>query len=523
MGNWLVHHELERQAYWRSDRTAMWFEGTSYTFGEYDRRVNRVANALSEAGVSEGDHVVTHGHNHVDLYTLFFACSKLGAVYSPISTFQSTRNVEYICDTLAPAALFYTADDDVLEESLPTVKAAMEGDAIPFVSLDDATDGEDPTIDSFLDGVRDDPPAGSDDHDASDPHNVFWTSGTTGRPKGVRRDHKATLHFNDVLMGEFPFGPENVRVTTNDMMFAAPYLQYGLPTVMSGTQNVVLRKFAPEAVTDACEEHGVTVLMLAFTQGTVLLDYLDESDRTLSLRAIHAVVPSGERARRLAALTDELFQIFATTETGLVATKRLTEPFDDPPALGAPGRSVDVRLGHPDGEIPAVSDPVRPGDTGELLVRGDTTMTRYVDDEHQSQLVTDGWIRTGDSVTVSEEGDLVFLGRIDDRIRSGGINIYPSEVESVLFEHPAVEEAVVVGVEDEKWGQRVCALILTSVSDTATLEDELDEVCKQSDALTTAMRPKTYAFVSSQSEIPTGAVNKINRGKVVERFFADDA
>ncbi|MDR9432161.1 MAG: class I adenylate-forming enzyme family protein [Natronomonas sp.] len=520
MGNWLVHHELERQAYWRSDRPAMRFEGATWTFGEYDRRVNRAANALDDAGVGVGDHVIVHGHNHVDLYTLFFAVSKLGAVYSPISTYQSGRNVAYICETLDPAIVCYTADEDVREETLPTVRA--EAGEVPFVSLDDAAVGDDPTIEAFLEGASDRAPAGSDDHDAAEPHNVFWTSGTTGRPKGVVRDHKAALHFNDVLLGTFPFGPENVRLTTNDMMFAAPYLQYGLPTVMSGTENVVLRRFDPESVVDHCEAHGITVLMLAFTQGTVLLDYLDETDRDLSLRAIHAVVPSGERARRLAALADDLFQIFATTETGVVAAKRLEEPFDDPPALGTPGRSVDVRLGQAGGAIPTVTEPVRAGDSGELFVRGDTTMTRYVEDDHQSELVTEGWIHTGDSVAVTDEGELVFLGRIDDRIRSGGINIYPSEIESVLLEQPDVEEAVVVGVDDEKWGQRVCALILTDASDTDALESSLDRRCRESDELVDAMRPKTYAFVASQSEIPTGAVNKIKRGAVVEKFLTDD-
>jgi fatty-acyl-CoA synthase len=523
MGNWLIHHELERQACWRSDRPAVRFEGATYTYAEFDRRVNRVARAVRRAGVGPGDRIVVHGHNHADLYTLFFACSKLGAVYSPISTFQSERNVEYIVDTLEPTFVFYTgADEDIREGTLPAIEAAAAA-GVPdatFVSLDDESADGDPSLAEFIEGVSGETPAWGDDHDASDVHSVFWTSGTTGRPKGVVRDHAASVHFNDVLLGEFPFGPGNVRATTNDMMFAAPYLQYGLPTVMSGAQNVVLRRFDPRSVYDCYRDRGVTVMMLAFTQGTVLLDYLEANDLDVSLSALHAVIPSAEHARRLAGITDELFHIFATTETGLVATKRLEEPFADPPALGVPGRSVDARL-LPAGESDVSPAPLRPGDAGELLVRGDATMTRYLEDEHQEALVTDGWIRTGDVLEVTDDGELAFVGRTDDRMRSGGVNIYPSEVESVLLDHPDVAEAVVVGVADETWGQRVCALILTHVSDVDALETELDEHCKTSPKLTREMRPKTYAFVDSQDAIPTGAVNKINRGEVVARFFSD--
>lgn len=518
MGNHLVHHELERQAHWRSDEPAIVFEGTTYTFAELDGRVNRTVRALREAGVRAGDRIVTHGHNHGDLFTLFFACSKLEAVYSTISTYQSRTNVEYICDTLEPAFVFYTADEDILTETLPDVR-----DAAPdahYASLDASPSADDPTLDEFVEGYDDGRPAGSDDHDAECRHNVFWTSGTTGRPKAVVRDHKATLHFNDNLNDVFPFGPENVRVTTNDMMFAAPYLQYGLPTVASGTPNVVLRTFDPETVYETCREHDVTVMMLAFTQGTVLLEYLEEHDLDLSLRAIHGVVPTAERARTLVAIADELYQIFATTESGVVLVKRLAEPFSDPPLLGLPGRSADVRLLPVDrDEVP--EGPAEPGDEGELVVRGDTTMTRYLSEEHQRERVRNGWIHTGDSMRVTDAGELVFVGRIDDRIRSGGINVYPAEVESVLLEHPDVEEAVVVGADDETWGQRVCALVVPAAgaTDTDALVADLDALCRKSEELTSEMRPRSYAFADSRADIPTGAVNKIDREAVVSAYF----
>lgn len=518
MGNHLIHHELLRQAHWRSDKTAIVFEGAEYSFEELDARVNRTAKALRDAGIEAGDRIVAHGHNHGDLHTLFFACSKLGAVYSTISTFQSRSNVEYICDTLDPGAVFYTADEDILTGTLPDVRTAAP-DA-RYVSLDSTGAGEDATLDALVSGYDATAPAWSDDHDPTDAHNIFWTSGTTGQPKAVVRDHKSAIHFNDHLYGVFPFDSENVRLTTNDMMFAAPYLQYGLPTVASGTTNVVLRTFDPESVYEAYREYGVNVMMLVFTQGTVLLEYLEENDLELTLRAVHGVIPSANRARELSSLTDELYQIFATTESGLVLVKQLEKPFNDPPLLGRPGRSADARL-LPAGEIEIPTEPAQPGDSGELLLRGDTLMARYLSEENQRKYVTDGWFHTGDGMRVTESGELVFEGRIDDRIRSGGINIYPAEVEAVLVAHPDVADVIVVGVEDETWGQRVCALVVprNGVTDIDALEADLDERCQESEGLTSEMRPKSYAFVDSQEEIPTGAVNKVDRGAVIKQFF----
>jgi acyl-CoA synthetase (AMP-forming)/AMP-acid ligase II len=148
-------------------------------------------------------------------------------------------------------------------------------------------------------------------------------------------------------------------------------------------------------------------------------------------------------------------------------------------------------------------------------------MTRYLSEERQREAFTEGWFHTGDAMRVTESGELVFEGRIDDRIRSGGINIYPADIETVLLEHPDVAEAVVVGVDDETWGQRVCALVVPKdgVADTDALEAELDERCRESDSLTREMRPKTYAFADSEADVPTGAVSKVDREAVVETFF----
>jgi long-chain acyl-CoA synthetase len=522
MGDWLIHHELERQAHWRPATVVKRFEGVAYTYAEFNARVNRTARALRNGGVSTGDVVVAHGRNHVDLFTLFYACSKLGATYSTISTFQSATNVEYICETLAPSHVFYTADEAILTETLSTVRAAATA-AVPdarFVSLDAATVEGDSTFEAFIDGFDESDPVWGDDHPETTDHNVFWTSGTTGRPKAVVRDHRASLHYADPLLEVLAFTPDTKRLIQTNMMYVAPYLQYGVQTVMAGGSFEVLRQFDPEKICELVNAGRATVMLLTFTQQQLLLEYLREHDVELRIPQLQVILPNARVGEALAEYADELYHLYVSTEVGLVAAKRIDPPFTERPAVGVPGRGADVRLADPDTKVRAATPP-QPGDRGEIAVRGDVTMTRYLQEEPQREKVRDGWVYPGDFVRVNDAGELVFVGRVDHRLRSGGVNVYPDEVENVLTGHPAVEDAVVVGVPDEKWGERICALVVPADAnaDTDDLAADLDRFCRESADLARAIRPREYAFVRSQADIPTGALNKVSRPAVVERYF----
>lgn len=513
MGERLIHNELEKQAYWRPSKVAMLFEEAEYTYSEFDARVNRVANALIDRGITDGDRLLAHGRDHVDWHTLFYACSKTGATFCPVSRFQSRENLEFITRTLDPEYVFYTDDDEVVER-LSTIHDATP-DAT-FVSLDQGE--QDPTLDELTTGYDRDRPPVAERQDPDSVHNVFWTSGTTGRPKGVVRTHRSSLHFADNLVNDLPFRAWNRRVTTNSMMLIDAYFHYGIPTVMTGGTNVMLRSFSAERLYDAVTMYDVNSLHLGFTLSRLVLEYLDERDETLSLRYLSAVIPSANAARRLWDHTDRLYHLYGTTEIGLPLVTEIEPPFDDRPSLGKPGVGAEVRVASDDEEeVP--SDPPSIGDVGELVCRGETTMTRYLDPETQRTQVTDGWIRPGDVVRVNENRDVVFLGRTDDRIRSGGINVYPGDVEDALEDHPAVKNTVVTGVPDDTWGERVCALVVTDATDTERLEDDLDDHCLASDALADQMRPRGYAFVASNDEIPTGALGKPDRSGVAEEYF----
>jgi len=514
MGERHIHHELEKQVYWRPDKLAMAFEGQEYTYREFDNRVNRTASALLSRGLGPGKRVLVHGFDHVDWHTLFFACSKTGATYCPVSTFQSRKNLSYITETLDPAVVAHTDETDIVDERLPYIEENAPG--ADYVCLDGGT--SETTFEELLDGFGSDRPTGADDHDPDTVHNVFWTSGTTGRPKGVLRDHRASLHFADNLVNDLPFRPWNIRATTNPMMLIDAYFHYGIPTVMVGGTNVMIRTFSPETLTEAIRTYGVNSLHLGFTLARKVVEYLDERGETLELRYLSAVLPSANAARSLWPHTERLYHLYGTTEIGLPLVHELTPPFDERPPLGKPGIGSDVRI-VPDGTVDIPTDPPSANETGELACRGETTMTRYLDPAVQEETVQNGWIRPGDVFSVTEDADLVFMGRTDDRLRTGGVNVFPGEVENVVEDHPAVENALVVGRPDETWGQRVCALVVSAEADTDDLVAELDEHCRESESLADETRPREYAFVESNDDIPTGALGKPDREAIVEAYF----
>lgn len=516
MGERLIHDVLDKQTYWRPEELAIAFEGAEYTYQEFERRVNRVANALLDDGIERGDRILVHGHNHADWYTLFFACSKLGATYCPVSKFQSLNNLEYIVEELNPTYVWYTGDEDIVEERLPTICEAAP--TARYLSVDPGTD--DPSLEAFAGTAE------ALDPDVERPapdrlHNVLWTSGTTGLPKAVGRDHRSSLHFGDNLTNELPFDENDVRVITNPMMLLDPYFHYGLPTFAVGGTVAIPRHFEADELYGLIDAYDANALHLGFTLARVMVEYLDEEDLELDLDYLTGVVPSANVARSLAPLTDELYQVYGTSEIGLPLVKRLRPPFDGKPALGKPGIGADVRIVplDADHELAIPEEPPQPGDTGLLVCRGEVTMTRYLRDDLQRERVHDGWISPGDVVEINEQRDVVFVGREDDRLRSGGVNVYPSVVENALEDHPAVENAVVVGVDDEKWGDRICALIVSPGGDTAELAEQLDEHCREHGDLSAELRPKEYAFVTTSNEVPTGAQEKEDRAAIERRFF----
>lgn len=526
MGKWLIHNELERAARWHHDKTAFVFEDTAYTYAEFDNRVNQVSHALFDLGVRNGDGILVHALNHVDLFTLFFACSKLGAVYSTISRFHSTENAVYICEEVSdPVCVFYSNDEIVLEGHLPTMRETINHSN--FVSLDDPVQSDDYQLDTLIADYPTTKPEWSDDHSPNSIQHTNLTSGTTGRPKAALRDHVSTLHFSGSRQEHaFPYEEADQWLTIQDMMTGrAAYIRDGIPTLASGGTIHLLRSFDAKTFCEKVDKWNINGTALGGTRSKLVIDHLEDTSNEIHIEYIEGGIRSEREARSLYEICDVLYSRFAQTEVGAPLRKRIEPPFDGKPPIGRPDKGVDIRLVPLDEDrVAASTGPPQPGDVGELVCKGEGTMNRYLEDEHQEQYVQDGWIFTGDMVRVNDDTELVFLDRVDNRLRSGGINVFPGVIEGVLEGHSDVEDAVIIGIDDETWGDKIATVIVPTndAVDTAQLENVLDEYCLSHEALTREVRPRAYVFVSDFEEIPTAAGGKVDRAAVEEKYFTDE-
>jgi fatty-acyl-CoA synthase len=392
-----------------------------------------------------------------------------------------------------------------------------------YLSLDAQSVGDDDALDAVVaDRDRSDP-TWADDHAPETAHNIFWTSGTTGRPKAAVRNHTATLGFGEGFAARLPMPALDRRLVVGNMMYLGPYLRDGITGPAAGNTLYLLREFDVATLCDRLVAWDIDAVQVEFTLASELVAYLETNDVDLHVPYLYAVLESEGLAARLADYCDHLYHLYGQTEAGHPLITELTPPFDrsGPPSLGRPTPGSDVRVVDPErerGDIPETpSDSVT---QGELVVRSRGSMTRYLDAEKQATTVYDGWVYTGDVVSVDGAGHLSFVGRTDDRIRSGGVNVYPAAVERVLDAHSGVATSVVVGAPDETWGERVCALVVADDPDLDPVS--LDDHCRASENLAAELRPRAYAVVGSPDEIPTAALDKVDRAAVVERYFGGD-
>ena len=284
-----------------------------------------------------------------------------------------------------------------------------------------------------------------------------------------------------------------------------------LPYFLSGGRCAVVETYDPVGLYEAAERHRVRTIKLVPVMLREMLDAGARPEGSYRLdRIIYGAAPMPrdviDRAREV--FGEIMVQIYGQGETPLCITILTEADHADPRKLesaGRPWRSVDVRVVDEDGQV------VQPGDHGEVVVRGLHAMSGYWEDPEQTaKVMRDGAIHTNDRATVDDDGYIHLLGRMDDVINSGGFNIPSVVVEHVLVEHPAIVEAAVKGVPDDRWGERVAAFVV--VRDGSSLSaDELIEYCRPRLGM---QRPRSIDFVEN---LPRNAYGKVDKARLVPR------
>lgn len=505
-----VGYILTQKAKQIGDSEALVFEGKCLTYRDLNNRVNRLANAFLDMGVEKGDHVLVLAQNCNEFIEAYFALAKIGGVLVPVNWRLAPREIEYIC-TNSQSVAFLVQGDYV--PVVDAIREELEGVRI-YICIGEGSPGNMKSYDHLLEAHPAREPELKWEVGLDDDVAIIYTSGTTGRPKGAIHSHAGHLwHAANSAIG-FQVRPDDISLVCCPLFHVAGFHNFSFHMYYVGGKVVLHRRFNEAKIFEDIEREKVTLLFAISSMVKRLVEHPDMGRHDLSsLRKIWTggepfPVPTIRRVKETWPSV-EFIQAYGFTE-GISTTSFLEDKcaISKIGSVGKPFYGVETMV------VDEQGNEVPPGGTGELVQRGTQVMREYWNKPPEAGPTFDekGWYHSGDLVRLDEEGYMYIVGRIKDMIISGGENIYPAEVEQVLYTHPKIKEAAVIGVPDEKWGEAVKAIVVPQPGEGMT-EQEVIEHCKQN--IASYKKPKYVEFVE---ELPRLASGKIAKGELRQRF-----
>lgn len=488
LGSWPA-----RRARKTPERTALVYNDRASTFAEVDRAVRGVATGLQELGIGKGARVAFLGANSPAFVEVLFACGALGSIFVPVNTRLSALEIDYILrDSGADVVIVDEAFRDKLGSASPRlviVNGPTGNDH--FTELHDRIE----TAEAFA----------LADVSLDDPCLILYTSGTTGRPKGAVLTH-GNLTWNSInMVVDNDVVSDDVNLVVAPLFHVSALSNNLLPAFMKGAAVVLMAKFDAGEVLALVEKWGITYLhgVPTIYESLAAHPAFEETDLSSVKRAGCGGSPIGADTiatyqRRGIRFT----QGYGMTETGpgvlYLSADRASDKLG---AVGVPHFFVDCEVRDENGE------PVGPGGRGEIVVRSRSVMREYWNNPAatRSAFDEDGFFRSGDVARIDDDGYLYIVDRIKDMVISGGENIYPSEIETIIGAHPDVLGCAVVGVPDDRWGE-VCHLVVERRPGGEVTADELVDLVRMK--LASFKVPKYVSFVEHLPRTSTGKIVK---------------
>jgi fatty-acyl-CoA synthase len=475
-------------------------EDQRVSYGQLHDRIERLAAAMSNLGIGKGARVGYLQVNAIAFVECLYACLHLGAILVPLNYRLRARELDYIVNQSGVSALF------VGERYVDVVRALAAPALTTCICLERAAPGMVAYDSLFEDTLR---PAPAASLEGGDTALILYTSGTTGLPKGAMISLQALHHLALSVALSLKLDHHD-RVLAGGPLYHIGTVGYLIPSLYVGATWVMLPQFDAGQALAAIARERLTVCWFAPT----MLNFMSrlEEPRTTdvsSLRLIQyggAPMPAPVLEAASALFGCRFMQIYGMTEA---APQTFLDPDDhgldarDPrrgrlASIGRPAPNVDLRI------VDAAGRDVAPGEIGEIICRCATMMSGYWDKPAETAAaIRAGWLHTGDLARADADGFIYLVDRIKDMIIRGGENIYPAEIERVLYEHPAIAEAAVVGAPDPAWGERVKAVVVLHPGMTATAE-ALIQHCQ--DRLASYKKPSEVEFVGA---LPRNAGGKV--------------
>ncbi|WP_409298467.1 fatty acid--CoA ligase [Peribacillus sp. SCS-26] len=484
------------------------------TYRGWHQEVHALANAFLAAGVKKGDRISTCLYNTEEMGTSYFACAMIGGVFNPINFRLTAEETAFILEDAEPKiVLFEEATRQVIEA------VRMRFPHISFWFIDQDTPSFAKSYQAEMKGavIKEI----TVDVDENDLYAIMYTSGTTGRPKGVMHSHRDAAEQSLLCIAATGITSKDCGLAAAPMFHCAELHCAFLPRVHAGASHVFLHQFDPGRLLRLIESEKVSMLFAAPAMWNMILQEDLEIHSVRSLRlGLYGAAPMAPALVRACRdrLGIKLVQAYGMTEMGPAISFLSDE--DQIEKSGSAGQAAlnhEIRIVKPAEDGPSNPEQTLPPyETGEIIVRGPCMMSGYYNREEASrEAVYKGWYHSGDLGYLDEDGFLYIKDRLNDMIISGGENIYPREVEDLLYEHPDVLEAAVIGEPHDLWGESVTAIIVKK--DQNLTAETLEDFCKNSTRLANYKRPRSYIFLNSLPRNASGKILKYQIRQEIKR------
>jgi len=501
---------FSRHARYRPHHPAVVFEDQRLSWLEFNKSINRLANALMRMGIQKGDKVATILPNCLELLEIYWAVAKIGAVVVPASTLLLEQAMKTLLQD-SDSVLLITNSQFI--DKIDTIKADLPKIAEDRYLL---TDGSNPS------GYRDYHALKSASHDQEpegivvnpdDVFNIMYSSGTTGLPKGIVHTHYIRCMYANSFAAAFRMTPESVTMHAGAIVFNGAFVDL-MPTILTGATYVLLKEFEPVKYIDTIEREKVTHIMVVPAQVVALLnapnfsyDALKSLEMILALGAPLHKEHKEELNRRL---PGRFYELYGLTE-GFVTVLDKFDYARKPDSVGTPPPFFEMKIldesGH---EVPA-------GEVGEICGNGPILMPGYYKrPELTADTIKDGLLHSGDMGYVDDDGFLYLVDRKKDMIISGGVNVYPRDIEEIVVQHPDVQEVAVFGIPHAKWGETPVAAVTLLKPGSITAE-----VLKEWINARVAAKFQRVSEVVVMEDFPRNVAGKILKRVMREPYWKD--
>lgn len=485
----------------------LYYEGQTYTNAEIADQARRLAVGLRTQGVQQGDRVVVMLVNSPAVIVAYQAVARIGGVIVPLLPVLKTPEIQHIVNNCEPRAII--ANLPLVSVVQPALDAAELPHPVTIIAVGEADQVKEANLVSYSELIaNNEPQSETAQVQPGDLAIILYTSGTTGKPKGVMLSHNnqmanlmAVCNMEVLVSGAMP--------TPEPQLIALPLAHaFGLTTsnlsYLSNNPIVLMSRFETQKALELIEKYQVHHIPAAPAMLVAMLNYPDaEKYDTSSL--VYVVSGSAPLPENILTGFEKRFgatirEGYGLTEANTSVSGHPQEIGIKPGSVGIPHKGNQVRIADAEGNT------LPPNERGEVQVRGDNVMMGYYKNpQATADAIVDGWLRTGDFGYMDEDGYLYIVERIKDLIIRGGQNVYPRDSEEVLGQHPAVLEVAVVGIPSEKFGEEVKAFVVLKPGQTAT-EDELIAHTQKYLA-----NYKTPAYIEFIEALPRNTVGKINK------------